>query len=162
MRSCPGSPWPRQPDSSECASERTGLFSSCERWVSFFSHLFIPFWLRLVLVATCGIFCWGAWASLAVAGPHCAWTLVSSTQTLVEARELGCPVACGIWVLWPGMKLASCALQGRFLITGPPEKEFKQSQTGNLNRYLFAGSLHEFSHAKYLGGVLSNNHFSET
>ena len=37
-------------------------------------------------------------------------------------RGLNCSEACGILVPWPGIKLASFALQGRFLTTGPPGK----------------------------------------
>ena len=35
---------------------------------------------------------------------------------------LSCPAACGILVLWPGIKPMSPPLAGRFLNTGPPEK----------------------------------------
>ena len=34
-------------------------------------------------------------------------------------------VACGILVLWPGIEPTSPALQGKFLITGPPGKSSK-------------------------------------
>ena len=37
-------------------------------------------------------------------------------------RLSSCPTACAISVLWRGMELASTALEGRFLTTGPPEK----------------------------------------
>ena len=38
--------------------------------------------------------------------------------SLAVACRLGCPVACGILVPWPGIKPTSPALEGRFLITG--------------------------------------------
>ena len=37
-----------------------------------------------------------------------------------RARRLGCPAACGILVPQPGIELASPALEGGFLTTGPP------------------------------------------
>ena len=33
-----------------------------------------------------------------------------------------CPKACGIFLPWPGIKLMSPALEGRFLTSGPPGK----------------------------------------
>ena len=72
-------------------------------------HLFI--WLPQVLIAVFGIF-------------------VASCRIFVEARGLSpvvvcglsCPVACGISVPQPRIEPVPPALQGRFLITGPPGK----------------------------------------
>ena len=38
------------------------------------------------------------------------------------ACGLSCSVGCGILVLWPGIELASPALESGFLTTGPPGK----------------------------------------
>ena len=38
------------------------------------------------------------------------------------SHGLGCPVACGILVTWPGIEPGSPALEGRFSINGPPGK----------------------------------------
>ena len=51
-----------------------------------------------------------------------------STQTpqlwpvgsVVVVHGLSCPVACGIFILQPGMEPMSPALRGGFLTTGPP------------------------------------------
>ena len=51
-----------------------------------------------------------------------AISLLQSTDCLVVAHRLSCPVACGILVPQPGIKPMSPALQGRFLTTGPPGK----------------------------------------
>ena len=60
----------------------------------------------------------GAWA------PH-MWT------QLMQCR-LSCSAACGILVSWPGIELASPALEGGFLNTGPqgtsPEQSFLTSK----------------------------------
>ena len=42
--------------------------------------------------------------------------------SVVARHGLSCSSTCGILVPKPGIKLASPALQGRFLITGPPGK----------------------------------------
>ena len=41
---------------------------------------------------------------------------------LVKSRGLSCPMACGILVPRPGIKLMSPAMEGGFLTTGPSEK----------------------------------------
>ena len=46
--------------------------------------------------------------------------------SLVEARGLSFSEAHGILVARPGIKLASSALQGRFLTTGPPGKSLSE------------------------------------
>ena len=43
-------------------------------------------------------------------------------DSVVVARDLSFPMACGILVPWPGIELMSPALQGRFSATGPPGK----------------------------------------
>ena len=42
--------------------------------------------------------------------------------SVVEARGLSCPMACGILFPWPGIKPKSPALEGGFLTTGSPGK----------------------------------------
>ena len=42
--------------------------------------------------------------------------------SLVVTHGLSCPVVCGIFVPWPGIKPSSPALEGGFLTTGPPGK----------------------------------------
>ena len=42
--------------------------------------------------------------------------------SVVAAHRLSCPAACGILVPQPGIELASPALEGGFLSTGPPGK----------------------------------------
>ena len=58
----------------------------------------------------CGVrvFCYGA------------CTLVVARGSVVEARGLRCSEACGILVPRPRIEPESPALEGRFLITGPP------------------------------------------
>ena len=82
-----------------------------------FYFLFI-FWLHRVLVAARGIFCCGAQAL------HCsvrASLQLQRTGSVVVARGLSCPAACGILVPRPGMEPVSPALQDGFSTTGPPE-----------------------------------------
>ena len=50
-----------------------------------------------------------------------AWAPERVGSVLV-ARELSCPVACGILVPPPGIEPAAPALEGGFLTTGPPGK----------------------------------------
>ena len=66
-------------------------------------YSFIYFWLCRVLVAARRIF------------------LLRACLAVVVCR-LSCPVASGILVPGPRIKLMSCALVGRFLTTGPPGK----------------------------------------
>ena len=79
-------------------------------------HLFI-YWLRQVLVAACRLF-------IAVRGllSCCGMQVPEREGSVVTARGLCCPSACGILVPRPGIKPASPALQEGFLTTGPPEK----------------------------------------
>ena len=44
--------------------------------------------------------------------------------SVVLAHGLSCPMACGIFVLWPGIKLIYPTLEGGFLTTAPPGKSF--------------------------------------
>ena len=59
---------------------------------------------------------------LAVLGLHCIVYDLSlrRVDSLVVTHRLSCSVSCGIWVPWPGIKLASSTLQGGLLTTGPP------------------------------------------
>ena len=80
-------------------------------FISFFNiYLFI--WPHGVFVAVFGIFHCDEQTSLQL------WC----TGSIVEALWLSCPMACGIRVPQPGIEPASPALEGRFLITGPPGK----------------------------------------
>ena len=114
----------------------------------FFKYLIIYlfyFWLRQVLVAARGVFVeayrifrWsrvfivalGLLSSCGAGGPGRVGSVVCGTQALslrhtssvVVARGLSCPAACGILVPWPGIKPTSPALEGRFFTTGPPGK----------------------------------------
>ena len=46
--------------------------------------------------------------------------------SVLVACRLSCSVACGILVPWPGIEPAYAALQGGFLITGPPGKSLTE------------------------------------
>ena len=94
--------------------------------------IFFFFWLQRVLVAARGILAlglllsFGVWVfslSLWRAGSMprglCSLRHVGS---VVEARGLSCPTACGILVPRPRIKPASPALEGGFFTTGPPGK----------------------------------------
>ena len=51
------------------------------------------------------------------------WTLqLEHVDSVVVTHGLSCSMACGIFFPQPGIKTASAALQGGFLITGPPGK----------------------------------------
>ena len=76
---------------------------------------------------------------LAVSGLRCSmqdlrcgvWDLsLRHAGSLVAARSLSCPTACGILVPRPGIEPVSLALEGGFLTTGPPGK----SQSYFLNK----------------------------
>ena len=54
-----------------------------------------------VLLSSCG-----------AQAPECAGSVVA-------ARGLSCPVECGVLAPQPGVELASLALEGEFLTTGP-------------------------------------------
>ena len=73
----------------------------------FLKYLFIQ--LHQVLVAACGIF-------------HCGTRAPEDAGSVVAARRLSCPTACGILVPRPGIEPVSPALEGGFLPTGPPGK----------------------------------------
>ena len=83
------------------------------------------------------------------------WDLSSrQTDSLVvgwaQYLEHSCSAAYGILVLWPGIKLVSPALQGRFLTTGPPvcaqslfcPWDFPVKNTGVGCYFLSRGSSH--------------------
>ena len=104
----------------------------------YFIYLFS--WLCRVLVAACGIFPCGAWASLVVVhgllssceartpgrlgSVFCGtWALsLRRVNSVVVAWRLSCPAACGILVPWSGIESVSPALESRFFTTGPPGK----------------------------------------
>ena len=85
------------------------------------------FYVYLSLAASglsCGIWdlsLWHSGVSLAMVPVfQSTWALyMQHTGSLVVACRLSCPVACGILVPRSGIELASPALEGRFLITGP-------------------------------------------
>ena len=52
----------------------------------------------------------------------CARSLLRHLGSLVVEFRLSCPAACGILVLWPGIKSVSAALEGGFSTTGPQER----------------------------------------
>ena len=58
---------------------------------------------------------------------HQVWVVVTRDlswhmESMVLVRRLSCSVACGVLVPWPGIEPAYAALQGGFLIPGPPGK----------------------------------------
>ena len=80
-----------------------------------FVYLFI--WLHRVLVV--------AYQVLRYIMRHCSlWRM----DSLAVASGLSCSTACGILVPWLGIEPASPALQGGFLMTGPPGKSPKNSK----------------------------------
>ena len=58
--------------------------------------------------------------------------------SVVVARGLSCPVACGILVSRPGIKPASPALQDGFLTTGPPGKSRDHTHFEKITVILFS------------------------
>ena len=66
------------------------------------------------------------WCGLFVAAhgllSSCGMRAPGRTGSLVVARGLSCPEACGILVPWPGIEPTSPALEGGFLTTGPSGK----------------------------------------
>ena len=50
----------------------------------------------------------------------CAGSSLQHLGSLVAALGLGCSMACGILVPWPGIELKSPSKEGGFLTTGPP------------------------------------------
>ena len=86
-----------------------GLLSSCGVWV--FSSLVVAHGLQGV-------------CALQFAAHRLQLRHASS---VVVARRLSCPAACGIFVPRPGIEPASPALEGGFFITGPRGKSLKCS-----------------------------------
>ena len=65
------------------------------------------------------------WLRWLFSGVHKLLFLVVALEymgSVVAMLRLSCPLSCGILVPWPGMEPVSPTLQGRFSITGPPEK----------------------------------------
>ena len=85
-----------------------GLLSSCGAWTS----------LQLWLAGSrrCGL-C-SLW--------HAGSLQLTCTSSLVVARRISCPTACGILVPQPGIEPTSPALEGRFFTIGPPGKSLKR------------------------------------
>ena len=73
-----------------------------------YHHLIRRIFLILILFFYFHLFIWRHWV-------------------LVEAHGLSCPTVCGILVSRLGIKPASSALKGGFLITGPPGKSQEES-----------------------------------
>ena len=83
---------------------------------------------------SCGMWdlCFGMWDLFFVACrlfvvacrllSSCGPRALEREGSVVVARGLSCPEACGILVPRPGIEPASPALEGRFLTTGPPGK----------------------------------------
>ena len=77
------------------------------------------------LLSSCGV---RVFPSLVARTPECMSSVVCGTWVLslrressvVVARGLSCPVACGILVPQPGIEPSSPALGGGFFTTGPP------------------------------------------
>ena len=97
-----------------------------------FTHcLFIYFWLCWVLVATHGLSLvlrgrgyssYGPWASHRGGFSCCGARALACVGLSSCGTMLNCPLACGILVPGPGIKLVSLALASRVLTTGPPGK----------------------------------------
>ena len=93
-----------------------------------------------------GIFCWASVRLLSV----------------VADRLRGLS-ACGILLPWPGIKLASPALEGTFLTTGPPGKSlwcpsisFWEAIRSGVEGCLWLPQVSEHTHNKDSFGVLSS------
>ena len=120
-------------------------------WIFFgtapLSILWCPFlWLHWVWVSAHGIFCWASVRLLSVV-----------------ADRLRGPSACGILLPWPGIKLASPALEGTFLTTGPPGKSlwcpsisFWEAIRSGVEGCLWHPQVREHTHNKRSFGVLSS------
>ena len=99
---------------------------------TFLKYLFIYF----IYLAVLGLSCGAQDLHCGVRAPERAGRLLSScsawaperTASVVAARRLSCPVACGILVPLPGIKPTSPALEGIFLTTGPPGKSLGDSE----------------------------------
>ena len=81
------------------------------------------------LVVACGfsLSSCGAWTPERVGSVVCSMQALSlrCESSVVVARGLSCPKACGILVPRPGIEPASPALEGGFFTTGPPGKSLK-------------------------------------
>ena len=91
--------------------------SSPERNVTLFSLWWVFTAARRLFVLARGV-------SLAVVHrlSSCGTRALEHVDSVVVARGLGCPMACGMLVPQPGIKPMSPALESRFLTTGPPGK----------------------------------------
>ena len=55
-------------------------------------------------------------------------------SSVVAARGLSCPTACGILVPQPGMEPMSPALEGGFFTTGPPGKSLQSTDSNSKHK----------------------------
>ena len=78
------------------------------------------FFLQWLLIAEHGLGAQAA-AVVACALSGCSLQTLQSAGSVVVARKLSCPMACGIFPR-PGIERVSPAFQGGFLTTGPPGK----------------------------------------
>ena len=61
----------------------------------------------------------------------------AAAGSVVAVHRLGCPVACGMLVLQPGIKLASSALEGRFFTIGLPGKSLYLHSFSDMLDHLY-------------------------
>ena len=94
----------------------------------------LSFWLHWVLVAACGIFCCTVLASLELWCAGLLYLVVAPDRvgSVVVARGLSCPTACGIFVPQLGIEPASPALEDGFFTTGPPGKSPSSFVVGRI------------------------------
>ena len=102
--------------------------SSLQHVGSFVAALVAALVVVCGLLSNCGV---QLFSSLVVArAPECVGSVVCGrwvlslrrVSSVVVARGLSCPVACGILVPQPGIKPTSPALEGGFFTTGSPGK----------------------------------------
>ena len=82
--------------------------------------------MHCVLVVVWWRLCGSMWdLSLQGSGfSSCGTRVPKCAGSAVAGPGLSCPESCGILVYWPGIKLESAALEGRFLTSGPPGKSW--------------------------------------
>ena len=102
-----------------------GVRLNCLRFFFFFVNFYLCIWLCLLLVAARGFFVCRLLSHCGTWAPACTGFLVwcvpvECVCSVVAVCALHCPTACGILVPQSGIKPISPALEGRFLIIGPP------------------------------------------
>ena len=80
---------------------------------------------------------------------HTGTSLPCAGFSLVVVRGLSCPVACGILVPRPEIKLASPELQDRFLTTRPPGKSQKYISNDNLANIQNPKHTHTYTYIQW-------------